>query len=163
MERESVESMISQLRTHWPEFCSRPIEITMRFARLNSLIRERNLKKIKAAGLNESGFEVLVILRSSPPPYQRTPTELCRNALMTSGGMTRNLDVLESKGLILRVDNGDDRRVKPVQLTALGLETVESVATDIVQNDQAMMSRGLTSDQDEKLSEILRIWLAAWE
>ncbi len=82
---------------------------------------------------------------------------------MTSGGMTRNLDVLESKGLILRVDNGDDRRVKPVQLTALGLETVESVATDIVQNDQAMMSRGLTSDQDEKLSEILRIWLAAWE
>ncbi len=51
-----------------------------------------------------------------------TAAELCRFSRYDTGSMTRMLDRLEEKGLILRVRSSTDRRVIHLDLTAAGRE-----------------------------------------
>ncbi len=49
-----------------------------------------------------------------------TPVELCRHLSLDSGSMTRMLDRLEQKGLIVRTRSETDRRQVRVALTSQG-------------------------------------------
>ena len=45
------------------------------------------------------------LLRSVPSPYELTPTELYDAVLLSSGGMTKVLRRLETRGLVSRGEN----------------------------------------------------------
>jgi MarR family transcriptional regulator, temperature-dependent positive regulator of motility len=68
----------------------------------------------------------------------RRPVELQRVTGLTSGGMTKLLDRLESAGLITRSHGHvpTDRRAIEVDLTARGRTTAETIATVIIENGQ---------------------------
>jgi DNA-binding MarR family transcriptional regulator len=83
-----------------------------------ALLKDRILDgHLEADGVTAAQFKVLIIVTQ----YQvDTPAELCRYLGLNSGSMTRMLDRLEQKGLILRNRCPDDRRQVRLALTADG-------------------------------------------
>ncbi|WP_297834450.1 MarR family winged helix-turn-helix transcriptional regulator [Pseudomonas sp.] len=68
-------------------------------------------------GVTSSQFKVLIIVGQFGSD---TPVELCRHLSLDSGSMTRMLDRLEQKELIVRVRSETDRRQVHLALTAEG-------------------------------------------
>ncbi|MFB4391891.1 MULTISPECIES: MarR family winged helix-turn-helix transcriptional regulator [unclassified Pseudomonas] len=83
-----------------------------------ALLKDRILDwHLEADGVTAAQFKVLIIVTQ----YQvDTPAELCRYLGLDSGSMTRMLDRLEQKGLMLRNRCPEDRRQVRLELTADG-------------------------------------------
>ena len=83
-----------------------------------AILKDRILDwHLESEGVTAAQFKVLIIVTQ----YQvDTPAELCRYLGLDSGSMTRMLDRLEQKGLILRNRCADDRRQVRLELTAGG-------------------------------------------
>ncbi len=73
----------------------------------------------RAAPLGISGAQWVVLMRISGG-NGISAAELCRNMGYDSGSMTRMLDRLERRGLILRERSDEDRRIIRLYLTDLG-------------------------------------------
>jgi len=54
-------------------------------------------------------FDVLATLRRSGEPYQLTPTDLFKSAMLSSGAMTNRLNKLEEAGLIEQLPDPNDQ------------------------------------------------------
>lgn len=83
-----------------------------------AILKDRILDwHLEAHGVTAAQFKVLIIVTQ----YQvDTPAELCRYLGLDSGSMTRMLDRLEQKGLILRNRCPEDRRQVRLALSADG-------------------------------------------
>jgi DNA-binding MarR family transcriptional regulator len=89
----------------------------MLIGRTNS-IKDRMLDKhLVPYGVTASQFKVLIIVATYGV---ETPADLCRKLSLDSGSMTRMLDRLEQKALIVRTRSDTDRRQVQLQLTAEG-------------------------------------------
>ncbi|MDR2308293.1 MAG: MarR family transcriptional regulator [Paucimonas sp.] len=88
-----------------------------------ALLKDRILDwHLEADGVTAAQFKVLIIASQ----YQvDSPAELCRYLGLDSGSMTRMLDRLEQKGLILRNRCPEDRRQVRMALTAEGQRLTE--------------------------------------
>ncbi|MEO7511983.1 MAG: MarR family transcriptional regulator [Gemmatimonadaceae bacterium] len=94
-------------------------------------------------------------LRRQGPPYTLTPTELSLAAMLTSGAMTNRLDRLETRGLVRREPDPDDRRGVRVVLTSAGLELVDR-AIEARFKEAAHAVEGLSGQERETLESLLR-------
>ena len=80
-------------------------------------LEARALASIADSGLGASDFKVLeALLHKGPLPVN----VLGRTLLLTSGSITTAVDRLAQRGLVVRRDDADDRRVRLVELTAEG-------------------------------------------
>jgi len=77
---------------------------------------------------------VLATLRRSGAPYCLAPTALFSSLMLSSGTMTRQLQLLAERGLVSRLPNPDDARSLLVQLTPQGLDLVNEVVAAHVDN-----------------------------
>lgn len=68
--------------------------------------------------------------------------------------VSRALTMLENKGLIERVDNNDNRRRKPVQLTARGEQEFAALQQPL-SDVAALMFKGLNASEQRQLREAL--------
>jgi DNA-binding MarR family transcriptional regulator len=126
------------------------------------LERQRNAQ-LESVGSDRGTIDVLSMLRRSGPPYRRSAGELTRSALITSGGVSQRLDKLERAGLVTRhVDTADRRRVD-VELTAAGIELVDSVLADLMEHDSTLLSEALTEPEQARLQQLLRKLLITLE
>jgi DNA-binding MarR family transcriptional regulator len=114
------------------------------------------------AGLTRVTWDILATLRRSGAPYRLSPTDLYRAVMRSSGAMTRQLDNLEYKGLVVRAADPHDRRGVQVELTPAGLELVDDLALRHVENERALLA-GLTTDEQEQLATLLRKLLLTFE
>ncbi|TKC83508.1 MarR family transcriptional regulator [Trinickia terrae] len=89
----------------------------------------------------------------------RTSQELSRALAYDSGSMTRMLDRLEKKGLIVRSRSADDRRVVCLALTELGLAASKKLPRlgAAVLNEQL---RGFSADELATLTSLLGRFIA---
>jgi len=71
-------------------------------------------------GLNLAEWTTIGMLRTSPPAFRRSPTELRRLVGQTSAGMTRVLTKLGDARLVRREPASDDARRHDVLLTRRG-------------------------------------------
>lgn len=109
-------------------------------------------------GLGEGDFDVLAALRRAGEPYERTPTELARTTMITSGAATKRIDRLEAAGLVVRRRRDDDGRGRVVALTAEGLDRIDAAFTDHIANEHRLVA-GLTDADRTQLAALLRTWL----
>jgi len=77
-------------------------------------------------GLNHSEWTTISMLRTSPPEFRRSPTELRRLVGQTSAGMARILDKLEHADLVTREARPEDRRGLDVVLSPAGRRVAEA-------------------------------------
>jgi DNA-binding MarR family transcriptional regulator len=85
-----------------------------------------------------------------------TPSELRQSVLITSGGLAKVLQQLESRGLVARLADRADRRVKPVQLTAEALPIIEGVVGELLSQARAWLSGRLSDLEIEQAAALLK-------
>lgn len=109
-------------------------------------------------GITAAQFKVMIIIAQFGVD---TPAELCRHLSLDSGSMTRMLDRLEQKGLLLRKRCADDRRLVRLALTEDGQALADKLP-EIGVNAMNQLAGALDSEELQTLEAILKkILLAA--
>ena len=108
-------------------------------------------RELAAAGheLNFSQFITLKRLSAGPAGV----TDLARAADLNPGAMTRLLDKLEARGLLLRVADPGDRRALHIHLTDAGM----AMWRDIEQCGQRVRDRALRGMDDATRAQLTRL------
>ncbi|WP_436794695.1 MarR family winged helix-turn-helix transcriptional regulator [Actinospongicola halichondriae] len=150
-----MDRIVAQWRRERPDLDPSAKEVTGRLIRLADAIGHRNADVLGPLGLTGAQYGVLSALRRAGEPYELNPTELARNQMMTSGGMTPVIDALERAGLVARRANPDDRRSRLVALTPDGLSRIDE-AMEVHAATEHECVAGLTKTDQRKLVELLR-------
>lgn len=129
-ETDSVVHFLREWRRERPDLDPEPSAIMARVHRISNRLLRLSEAYLAPHGLSWEVFSVLVTLRRAGAPYERRPTDLLRESLLTSGAITHRLDKVERMGLIARHADGQDRRSVPVRLTPQGLEVANAAIAD---------------------------------
>jgi len=154
-ERDLVDRIVEQWRAERPDLDPSSKEVTGRVVRLASLFEKTFAARCAEVGLEEGGFSVLAALRRAGEPYELSPTELNRELLISSGGVTQLLDRLERAHLVRRRPHPDDRRSVKVGLTAAGKRLADRAMTARAASELELVA-GLSGVEREELARLLR-------
>lgn len=105
--------------------------------------------------LNQSELDILSTLYyKTENNFTMSPTNLYDVMFFSSGGMTKVLKKLETKGYIRRVDNILDKRSKLVQLTNLGKDMTKKALKQIVELEDKYFAK-LDKEEQKLLNKLL--------
>lgn len=155
----SIQRMRELMQQNWPQALTPSSDLLVAVARLRDLLFENDRPTIIRNGLTTAEFDALVALRKLPPPHQLTPTSLRRAMLITSGGLTKVLHQLQAKGLVRRMDDGLDRRIKHVQLTPHGVSLAEKTLYEVLDVDSRLLDQVVPRNELVRLNQLLQTLL----
>lgn len=155
-QRDHVQHVLEQWRREAPELDRSPMGVVGRISRLAQLLQAELEPIFAAHGVNGGEFDVLAALRRAGRPYRLTPTELSKALMVTSGGMTKRLSALESRGLIRREPDPNDGRSTTVSLTREGKRLVDTILPEHVANEQRLLSE-LSNKERADLAGLLEL------
>jgi DNA-binding MarR family transcriptional regulator len=152
---DPVDLILEQWARERPDLDASPMGVVGRIQQLAREL-ERALERVFTRfGLSRADFDVLATLRRAGEPYRLTPGALLESMMVTSGAVTKRVDRLERAGLVDRAPDPDDRRGVLVGLTAEGLELVDRVVEEHLENEENLLA-GLTDAERERLARLLR-------
>lgn len=152
---DEVDRLVAAWHRERPDLDVAPMHILSRVTRLAHHLDRARRQAFSAHQLENWEFDVLSALRRSGAPYERSPGQLLKETMVTSGTMTNRIDRLESKGLVERLPDHGDRRGIRVRLTARGLARVDSALSGLLEHERALLSE--LSDLDRRqLGALLR-------
>lgn len=108
-------------------------------------------------GLNHSEWTTISMLRTSPPAFRRSPTELRHLVGQTSAGMARILDKLAHAGLVTREPRPEDRRGLDVVLSAQGCVVAEASFRALHRAQRDVVSLLAPSDRAAAIGALERL------
>ena len=160
--RDAVDVITDQWKRERPELDPLPMGVIGRISRIATLL-QRELDRVFADyGLSGADFDVLATLRRAGDPYRLTPGELTRSTMVTTGGMTKRLDRLETAGLIRREPDPRDRRGKLIALTDRGRLLVDRAMEAHLENERRLLA-ALPARKRDELAALLRELLVTLE
>lgn len=131
-----------------------PLFLSLQWAQQRSMeTLEPHLQHFK---LSIAEFDVLATLRNAPAPHEMTPTQIQHQIVITSGGLTKVLLQLETRGLIERLQSKEDLRVKPVRLTLAGQTLIEAAMQEVVGATGTWLRNALTRAEIKQLAALLQ-------
>ena len=126
-----------------------------RAAMLKDRIIDRHMEPY---GITAAQFKVLIIMAQFAVD---TPAELCRHLSLDSGAMTRMLDRLEQKNLLVRQRSEADRRQVRLVLTEHG-QALANLLPQIGADAMNQLAGDISPEELKSLEQILKkILLAA--
>ena len=131
-----------------------PLFLNLQWAQAKSIDVIRPLMAKYQVSLAE--FDVLATLRNAPSPHELTPTQIQNEVVITSGGLTKILLQLERRGLVKRLIQKDDLRIKPVTLTTQGKTLIEVAMVDVMKTTSQWIRVRLDQEQMKQLTVLLR-------
>jgi DNA-binding MarR family transcriptional regulator len=153
--RDAVDAIVEQWRRERPDLDASAKHVTGRVIRLAALFQSAYAEAFAPLGLNEGDYGVLATLRRAGAPHRLTPTDLARQQMMTSGGMTAAIDRLERKGLVARLPNPNDRRGNLIELTDEGRKLIDR-AMELHVDAERRFVRVLSATEHKTLERLLR-------
>lgn len=156
---DHVDGIVAQWARERPELDTSAKQLTGRIVRLTSIFQQAWADAFAELGISEGDFGVLAPLRRAGGPCCLTPTELARQRMITSGGMTAAIDRLERRGLVRRIPNPDDRRGSLIELTGEGRVVIDAAFDRHTEVEHRMVA-SLDPDQRDQLEALLRSLLA---
>lgn len=159
---DAVDAIIEQWRRERPDLDSSYKHVTGRVVRLAALFLNAYGEVFTPLGLSEGDYGVLVTLRRAGTPHRLTPTDLARQQMMTSGGMTAAIDRLERKGLVARRPNPNDRRGHLIELTGEGRMLIDR-AMERHADAERRLVQALSETERTTLEGLLRKLLLSLE
>jgi len=159
---DQVDRVEEAWRRERPDIDVSSVGIVSRIWRIGRHLQKHRKGRLEALGTDPVTLDVLAMLRRSGPPYRRTAGELMHAALITSGGVSQRLEKLEKLGYVTRHVHLEDRRRVEVQLTAAGVDLVDSVVADVMEHESKLLAR-LTAREQEQLRGLLRKLLSEFE
>jgi len=130
-------------------------EAYLSVVRTSTALTDAMEELVKSRGISATQYNVLRILRGSGAEG------LCRNALRDRmltrmPDMTRLLDRMEEAGLVVRVREGDDRRMVMTRITRKGRQLLDDLDAPVMALHRKQMA-GLTDAQLRSLSDLLTL------
>jgi DNA-binding MarR family transcriptional regulator len=159
---DEVDRLVAAWERERPDLDSTPMQVLSRVTRLARHLDLARREAFEAHDLETWEFDVLSALRRSGSPYQLSPGRLLRETMVTSGTMTNRVDRLETKGLVLRMPDPDDKRGVLVQLTADGRSRVDAALEGLLAQERRLLD-SLTTSQRESLAAMLRMVVAPFD
>lgn len=159
---DRVASIQAEWRRERPEIDPSPQGIIGRLHRVAAYLTTELESVYREFGLSTGEFDVLAALRRAGEPYERTPSELAERTMITSGGLTKRCDRLETAGLIERRVAESDRRGRVVALTPAGVDLINRAYEAHMANEHRLIS-ALDPDDRGALQGGLARWLAHFE
>lgn len=145
-----------RLAVLYPEVETTGFGVTGRVLRLARAFEARRAEHLGSLGLNCGEFDVLATIRRISGSDGVNPADVLRSVLITSGGLTKRLDRLESAGLIERRPDPDDRRGTRVRLTSAGQELIDRALPSLLTMEHESLSAELSERQLEQTASLLR-------
>jgi DNA-binding MarR family transcriptional regulator len=154
-EPDRVDQVIEQWRRELPHLDPTAKAVTGRLVRGGDLVRARIAAMVAPLGLRSGDFGLLSALRRAGSPYELSPTDLRQGLVITSGGLTLQVERLERDGLVRRRPNPADGRGTLVGLTPAGKDLVEQAVVLHSELEHELVS-GLTPREMATLARLLR-------
>jgi DNA-binding MarR family transcriptional regulator len=161
--RDHVDRFLDEIRAELPASLDLTIEgVVDRVLGLSRRLQKLLDETLSTTGLSHAEWKLLSSLRWAGPPYRRSAGELARIADLSSGAMTNRLDQLESRDLVRRLRDPDDRRGVLVELTDEG-RTLWEAAIGVQAEKEKLFASVLDEDEREQLNGFLRRLMLAFE
>ncbi|MGZ4626986.1 MAG: MarR family winged helix-turn-helix transcriptional regulator [Kineosporiaceae bacterium] len=160
--QDEVDRLVAAWARERPDLDVRPLEVLSRVTRLARHLDRARRDAFTEHELEVWEFDVLAALRRAGQPYVLSPGQLLAQTLVTSGTMTNRIDRLESRGLVQRMPDPNDRRGVHVRLTPRGKDRVDSALADLLAREEELLA-ALTPQQQEALSGLLRQLVTPFE
>ena len=161
-EHDHVDLVLAEWQQQGLRVENSPVAVVARIGRAGALLDRGLNSNFARFGLTRTDWDVLASLRRVGAPYRRSPTELYRALMRTSGGMTHLVDRLEREGLVERVADPDDRRGLLVGLTRKGRALVQRVEPSHLETERRLLA-ALTPQEQRELARLLRKLLIGLE
>lgn len=154
---DHVARILEQWARERPDLDTSPIGVIGRMHRLADALAGELRTVFEEHGLTSTDFDVLASLRRSGAPYSLTPGELGASTMLTSGAVTKRVDVLVARGLVTRSVREEDARGRRITLTATGLELIDRAVTAHIANEHRLLA-GLSDLERTRLAHLLQTW-----
>jgi DNA-binding MarR family transcriptional regulator len=138
------------------------IEFLLVIAMLTGRINRETDRLLHDLDVSRNAMITLAALRRSGDAQRLLPHQLSQAALLSSAGMTSQLDQLEERGLVRRSPHPEDRRAIYVTLTRPGQKLVDK-AIETYNAGHKRMLAGLSSNDRQALDTLLRKLLLSLE
>ena len=161
-ERDHVDGVLAEWRKEQPALDTSPVAVVARIGRAAALLDRGMNANFARYGLNRTEWDALASLRRVGAPYQRSPTELYRALMRTSGGITHIVDRLEADRLVERIPDPADRRGLLVRLTRKGRGLVDRAGPTHLDTERRMLAP-LNKQEQAELARLLRKLLIGLE
>lgn len=153
MEEESVYQTLKLIKKNWPDAWGKMVPEVILFFRIEEQLEKAIDSEVNRLDLLPGDFKVLFRLCVCGTDTPQSPTALYKHLGLTSGGLTKILHRLEAKGLIIRVENPDDRRSTLVQISSVGKQMTDAMFDGIIKHDQHYFS--VLTKEERKLLNLL--------
>jgi MarR family len=139
-DHDHVDLVLAEWRKEQPRLDTSPIAVVARIGRARALLDRGLNANFARFGLNRTDWDILASLRRIGAPYRRSPTELYRALMCTSGGMTHLVDRLERDGLVERTA-ASRQAVWPALVAILDVASHDASKL-LAANDQQLLADG---------------------
>lgn len=153
--RDAVDHIAAQWAEERPDLDVKPMEVVGRLHRLAALLDEELRRVFAQADLGNGDFDVLAALRRAGEPFTLTASELGAATMVTSGAVTKRVDRLEARGLVVRTIGTHDGRARAITLTDEGRRLQEELHPQHLANEDHLL-RSLDAGQRDTLADLLR-------
>ncbi len=157
-----ADQAVAQWSTQRPDLDFSAMGTLARFARLSLYGGQLVDQTFAEVGLDRGEFDVLASLRRSGADSRMMPSELADVLLTTRGGMTKRIDRLVARGLVVRIPHETDRRSSFISLSKEGLNCIDTLVEQHVTREKALLEV-LTPTELAAFDGILRKLLRTYE
>ncbi|CAM5460370.1 MarR family transcriptional regulator [Streptomyces spiroverticillatus] len=126
--------------------------------RLAKLLGDDRRRVLAQAGVDSATLDLLSVLRRNGAPYTLSTRELSRRSLVTAGAISQRVARAEREGLVTRRPGEGRPRTVHVTLTRTGHDLVEETVDQVLGREAELMG-GLSSEQQDRLAELLQLLL----
>ena len=151
---DHVATVVDQWRAERPDLDVSPLLVIGRVHRIAQALTPELVEVYARHGLGEGDFDVLATLRRQGSPFSLTPSELVERTMVTSGAVSKRVDRLAERGLVVRRPRKSDRRSVTVALTAKGRRVIDAAMEEHVVNEARLLA-GLDAGDRARLGDLL--------
>lgn len=151
---------IDRMLASWPGAAEHDISAVALSTRLLAIgrIMEKLLARACADyGITKVDMIILGTLSRLPAPHESAPTELSKIAVLSPPGITKRLDLLEARKLIVRLPGAKDRRTQVIRLTQRGRRVHDDIARHNFADHYAALFAMSTTDREQLNAHLRRL------
>jgi DNA-binding MarR family transcriptional regulator len=161
---DAIDEIVEDVRRGYPGLEASGLPITGRVLRLALFVASNREVVLAQYGLTVADFDVLASLRRRAATGAIKVRDLQSWMMLSSGGMTKRLDRLESMGLLERHPDPADRRGVLIQLTKRGRGVIDRALPAITESETELVTGAIGSVESRRgLEDGLRQLLLAQE
>lgn len=155
MADDAVDEILEQWSDERPDLDTASLGVVVRVMALYRVFLRQASRSLEDLGLELWEYDVLSALRRQGRPYSLPAMLLARESDLSGGAMTNRIDRLESRGLVRRRPDTEDRRGVNVSLTPQGRRLIDEAIGHRLESARESL-RGLSPARQRRLAELLR-------